>query len=47
MRKPERKNQLEDPGVDGRILRWIFRQLDVGAWSGLICRRTGTGGGLL
>jgi hypothetical protein len=35
--KPERKNHLEDPGVDGRIiLRWIFRQLDVGAWTGLI-----------
>jgi len=24
--KPEGKNNLEDPGVDGRIiLRWIFR----------------------
>jgi len=24
--KPERKNHLEDPGVDERIiLRWIFR----------------------
>jgi len=28
---------LEDPGVDGRIiLRWIFRNWGVGAWSGLI-----------
>jgi hypothetical protein len=35
--KCERKNHLEDPGVDGRIiLRQIFRQLDVGAWTGLI-----------
>jgi len=25
--KPEGKNHLEDPGVDGRIiLRWIFRK---------------------
>jgi hypothetical protein len=25
-----------DPGVDGRIIiRWVFRKLDVGAWSGL------------
>jgi hypothetical protein len=25
-----------DPGVDGRIiLRWIFRKLDVGVWTGL------------
>ena len=29
--KPERKNNLEDTGVDGRIiLRWIFRQWDGG-----------------
>jgi hypothetical protein len=27
VRQPEEKNQLEDPGVDGRIiLRWIFRK---------------------
>jgi len=26
---------LGDPGVDGRIiLRWIFRQWDVGVWIG-------------
>jgi hypothetical protein len=26
-RKPEKKDHLRDPGVDGRIvLRWIFRQ---------------------
>jgi hypothetical protein len=30
--KPEGKNHLEDPRVDGRIiLRWIFRKWDVGA----------------
>ena len=29
--KPEGKNHLEDPGVDGRIiLRWIFGKWDVG-----------------
>ena len=42
------RDSLEDPGVDGRIiLRWIFRQWDVGAWTGLIWLRTGTGGGHL
>jgi len=29
--KPEGKNHLEDPGVDGRIiLRWIFRKWEWG-----------------
>jgi hypothetical protein len=42
------RDQLEDPGIDERILlRWIFRKLDVGAWSGLIWLRLGTGGGHL
>jgi hypothetical protein len=39
---------LEDPGVDGRIiLKWIFERLGVGAQTGLIWLRVGTGGGLL
>ena len=42
------RDHLEDPGVDGRIiLRWIFRKLDVGGWTGLIWLRTVTGGGHL
>jgi hypothetical protein len=39
---------LEDPGVDGSIiLKWIFKKWDVGALTGLIWLRIGTGGGLL
>jgi len=31
---------LGDPGIDGRIiLRWIFRNWDVRAWTGLIWLR--------
>jgi len=42
------RDHLGDPGVDGRIiLRWIFRQLDVEAWAGLIWLRIVTGGGHL
>jgi len=41
-------DHLEDPGIDvGIILRWIFRNWDVGAWTGLICLRIRTGGELL
>jgi hypothetical protein len=29
--KPEERDHLENPGIDGRIiLRWIFRKWDVG-----------------
>jgi hypothetical protein len=39
------RDHLEDIGVDGRItLRWIFRQWDVGAWTGLSPLRIWTGG---
>jgi len=40
--KPEGKNPLERPGVDGKKkLRWIFRKWDVGVWTGLIWLRIG------
>jgi hypothetical protein len=43
--KPEGKNHLENPRVDGRIiLRRIFRQCDVGVWTGLICLMIGADG---
>jgi len=46
--KPEGRDHLEDPGVDGSlILRWIFRKWDVRVWTGSMWLRVGTGGGHL
>ena len=43
--KPEGKNNLVDPVVDGKIvLKWIFRMWDGGTWTGLIWLRTRKGG---
>ena len=44
--KPEGNRPLGDSGVDGMIiLRWIFRNWDVGVWTGSNWFRIGTGGG--
>jgi hypothetical protein len=34
---------LEDPGVDGIILKWTCERLDGGAWTGSIWLKIGTG----
>jgi len=48
MGKPDRKNCLGDPDIDGRIiLRWIFRKWDVEIWTGSSWLRIGTVGGHL
>jgi hypothetical protein len=42
------RDYFEDPGIDGMIiLIWICRKWDVGAWTGSIWLRIGTGGGHL
>jgi hypothetical protein len=39
------RDHLKDPGIDGRIiLKWIFRNLDVGEWIGSIWLRIATDG---
>ena len=46
--KPEGKSNLEDPGVDGRIiLRWILWKCVVGLLTGSSWLRIGTGCELL
>jgi hypothetical protein len=43
--KPEGKNHLGDPGIDGKIiLRWIYRKWDVGGMYWIELARIGTGG---
>jgi len=41
-------DQFGEPGLDRKIiLRWNFRNWDVGVWTGSIWLRVGTGGGHL
>jgi hypothetical protein len=33
--KPEGRDHLKEPAIDGRIiLRWFFKKWDVGVWTG-------------
>jgi hypothetical protein len=41
--KPEKRDHVEDPDVDGRILSWIFRKREVGALNGSSWLRIRTG----
>jgi hypothetical protein len=46
--KLERKDHLEDQGIDGRLgLTWTLRRLVGGVWSGFSWLRIGIVGGLL
>jgi hypothetical protein len=45
--KPEGKKPFGRPKRSGRLLRWIFRKWDVGAWTGSSWLRIRTGGGHL
>jgi hypothetical protein len=38
------RDHWEDPGIDVRILEWIFIKCDVGVWNGLSWFRIEAGG---
>jgi hypothetical protein len=44
---PREGVHLEGPGVDGRIILKLILESGMGAWTGSIWNRIGTGGGLL
>ena len=41
------RGQLQDLGVDGRILKWMFEKRDGEAWIGFLWLRIGKGGARL
>jgi len=45
--RPEGMNQLQDLGVDGIILKWMFEKRDEEAWIGFFWLRIGKGGARL
>jgi hypothetical protein len=42
-----KRDYLVNQGLDGRILRWIYGNWDVGVWDGFSWLRIETGGGHL
>jgi hypothetical protein len=47
VRKPEGKRPLGNLGVEGIILKWMFKKYEGEIGTGLIWFRIGTGGGRL
>jgi hypothetical protein len=46
--KPQERNHLEDPDVDGSDnIKMVLQEVGWWEWTGSICPRIGTGGGLL
>jgi hypothetical protein len=44
-RNLKERDHLENPGVDERILRWMFRKWNMGSWTGSNWLRIGKDGG--
>jgi hypothetical protein len=40
--RSERERPSKDMGIDGKILKWIFKKKDVNSWTGYIWLRKGT-----